>query len=435
MVAAAVFVLPAIAEETDTNSPINADFNVEFGFGSSEQTYYKPYFRIERPLSFGTIFTEFSYYQVQGGKLQDRIDYWINIGMVKNFTPKLAAEFRLNHMCRHLPSTYNPRVLVFNEVMAKLWLLDDHFKLAAGIGTYTGGSADYKKLLQLDGEFPHVFGSGFSLSCQFKWVDFDELLHEAEVSFSLGKNTELFVRNIRHYELKNSSYAGIRLKSMGEGESYIDSMQIGVDIFPSYKPHKISVDGVFRLVFLQKPQWRVLMSIRFIAPVLRGEKFFSTFFPEEMIYPVFLMYQHKLNDSLFINLYGNYHTNMPMDVEKELKSSWAAGAGVRNQWDFERMEKRFRYDLFAGYNFEDHFEAGGKLGYSFLKMDGLNIGTHAGIEYSRERLTTRFLLFLDYGKDATFRPFIGYERYDYKDSSIEAVKRFILGFNFFRWFN
>ena len=154
-----------------------------------------------------------------------------------------------------------------------------------------------------------------------------------------------------------------------------------------------------------------------------------------MIYPVFLVYQHKLNDSLFINLYGNYHTNMPTDVDQELTSSWAMGAGVRNQWDFDRMEKRVRWDLFAGYNFDYNFEAGGKFGYSFLKRDGLNIGTNLSVDYSRERLTTNIKLFLDCGRDATFRPYIGYERYDYKDSSIEAVKRFIFGFNFFRWFN
>lgn len=435
LIAFTAFAIAAVAADMVPASPFNAEVHVEIGIDSLERSYYKPWFRFEFPLAIGTVFSEISYYQVTGGKLQGRIDYWANIGLEKKLNGNLALEIRLNHMCRHLPSTKNPVVFDLNEVTAKLWFLSDHFKIAPGFGTYTGGFADYRNLLQLDGEFPHIFGSEVSFRYQFKWVDFKVLLHEAELFFSLSKSTDLFLRNSRHYELKNRSYFGVRMKSTGEVEKYIDSLRMSADIYPSYKPHKLTVDGEFRLAFFRKPRRRVLVSVRFIAPILRGDAFFTTFFPEEMIYPLSLLYQRKIKESLFIGWYSNYHLSMPLDTDREFSSSWSTGVDLRNQWDFERMEKRVRFDLFAGYNFKYTVEAGAKLGVSFLKVDGLNVGANLGIEYSREQLSADFKLFLDYGRDVTFRPFVGLERHEYLNSPQRPTNRFTFGFRFFRWFN
>lgn len=419
----------------DADEPFNARLHVEIGIDSLERSYYRPEFRFEFPLSIGTAFTEISYYQVVDSRLRGRIDYWVTVGLEKTLNRKLKLEIGLNHMCRHIPSRDNPVVFDLNEVMGKLWLQAKHYKVGFGGGVYSGGSAHYKHLFQLDAEVPRIFDSEVSFSGRVKLVDFEEILHEAGLFFSLSKSTDLFIRNSRHYLLKNRTYVGIRMKSVGKVEKYIDSIRMSADIYPFYKSHKLMVEGEYRLVFFRKPGRRVAAAIKFTAPILRGDAFFNTFFPEAMIYPISLEYRQRIKKSLFIAWYTLYHLNMPLDIDGEFAASLSTGISLKNQWDFERLEKPVRFDVFAGYNFKHSVETGAKLGVSLLEYGGLTFGSDLRIEYARERFCADLKLFMDYGNAVTFRPFVGVERIDHTASPRPTITRFTFGFHFFRWFN
>jgi len=435
-----VYFILAFAEiqaNNNTASTSNANVSIEIGIDSLERRYYRPQFRFDFPLSFATIFSQISYHQITNGKLQGRIDYWVMVGLEKEFNSKLKFEFRLNHLCRHMTSQDNPSVFNLNEVIGKLWVLTKKFKLGFGVGGYTGGSVDYKSLFQLNGEYPHILGSEVSFLCEFKIVDFKEILHEAEISFSLSKSTDLFLKNTHHYELKNNTYIGLRMKSKGNIEKYIDSLRISTGIHPFYKKHKLSVEGEFRLAFFDIPKSRVVVSVNFDAPILRGETFLGKFYPEKMVYSIFLQYDRKIKESLFLAWTSKYCVSMPLDKDLEFSASLATGIALKNQLDFEMLEKKIRYDIFAGYNFKHKFEIDVKLGTSFLKSDLFNFGSTFRFSRSNEKRFADFRLFVDYGKKVTFRPFIGVQRIEYFNLQYQqsSKNRLSFGFELFRWFN
>ena len=430
-----VLALAVVQANKKTVSTFNARVYVEIGIDSLERRYYKPEFRFNFPLSFATIFSEISYFQLMNGRLQGRIDYWVMFGLEKEFGNKFKFEARLNHMCRHITSRDNPFIFDLNEVIGKLWVLNKHFKFGFGLGGYTGGSTDYKTLFQLNGELPCILGSDVSFLCELKIVDFKEILHEAELFFSLSKSTDIFIRNSRFYELKNNTYIGLRMKSEGKVEKYIDSLRISTAIHPFYKDHKMSVEGEFRLVFFKTPRARVIFPVNFNAPILRGEKFLGTFFPEKMVYSISMEYERKIKESLFLAWYSRYCVNMPMDKDLEFSASLATGIALKNQLDFERLEKKIRYDIFVGYNFKHKFEIGARLGTSFLKSGLFTFGSDFRFSRNSEKFYGDFKLFVDYGKRVTFRPFIGVQKIEYLNSHQPSINRFSFGFELFRWFN
>ncbi len=430
-----VLALAVIQANNKTVSKFNARVYVEIGIDSLERRYYKPEFRFNFPLSFATIFSQISYFQLMNGRLQGRIDYWVMFGLEKEFGKQLKFEARLNHMCRHMTSRDNPFIFDLNEVIGKLWVLNKHFKFGFGLGGYTGGSTDYKTLFQLNGELPRILGSEVSFLCELKIVDFKEILHEAELFFSLSKSTDIFIRNSRFYELKNNTYIGLRMKSEGKVEKYIDSLRISTAIHPFYKDHKMSVEGEFRLAFFKSPKTRVVFPVNFNAPILRGESFLGTFFPEKMVYSISMQYERKIKESLFLAWYSRYCVNMPMNKDREFSASLATGIALKNQLDFERLEKKIRYDIFAGYNFKHKFEIDARLGTSFLKIDFLNFGSDFRFSINSKKLYADFKLFVDYGKKVTFRPFIGVQKIEYLNSQHPSINRLSFGFELFRWFN
>lgn len=424
--------LPAWADD-EPNKGFSGSMHVEIGIDSLEQRYYKPDFRFDFPLSFADLFTQFYYYQIMDGSLRGRIDYWIILGLQKEFNRNFKFEARINHMCRHTTSYEHLEVFNLNEVIGRLWLLNEHFKLGLAAGTYTGGSADYKTLLQLNGELPGIFGSELSLRGEIKLVDFKEVLHEAELFFSLSKSTDLFIRNSRHYELKDNTYIGVRMKSAGKMEKYMESFFISTDIYPEYEDHKISVEGNFKLAFFKTPKRKVIVSTDFIAPVIRGESFLGDFYPDKMVYFVSMQYLRKINESVFAAWVSRYCLDMPVDKGERFSASLATGAALKNQVDFFRVEKKFRFDVFTGYNFKHSLELDMKLGASFIKKESFNISSDLRFKINKEKLFADFRLFLDYGRNVTFRPFIGLERLKYFNPRQPVVNKFSFGFVFFRW--
>jgi hypothetical protein len=417
--------------ENDITGKPDARGHVEIGIDSLERRYVKPEFRFEFPLPFALLFSEISYHQISGGKLRGRIDYWVVVGMEKSIGEKFKFEARLNHMCRHLTSQDNPQVFDLNEVVGKVWLVNKNFKLAFGGGGYTGGFADYKSLLLFNGELPSILGSGLSLKCECKLVDFKEILHEAELSFSLSKSTDLFIRNSRHYLLKNNTYIGIRLKSQGKVEKYIESLKMSASIYPNYERHKLSAEGEFRLAFFKTPRRRVTVTTHFIAPISKGKRFWGVFFPEKMVYPISIEYQRKINEALIISWCSRYNLSMPLDRDLEFSASLATGIALKNQWDFDRLHKKIRFDIFAGYNFKHKFETDIKFGMSFWKNEYFTVGSDLRVERNREKRFAHLKLFVEYGKSVILRPFVGFETFTY--SQQQPVEEFIFGFHLIKW--
>lgn len=426
-----LMVAPGTAEN-ETKDKTDARGHIEIGIDSLERRFIKPEFRFEFLSPIGTLFTEISYNQVSDGKLRGRIDYWVVVGMEKSINKKIKIEARLNHMCRHLTSMDNPRVFDLNEVAARVWLTANNAKLGFGGGGYTGGSSDYKSLLLFNGELTSILGSELSLKCQCKLVDFKEILHDAELSFALNKSTDLFIRNSREYLLKNNTYIGIRLKSQGNVEKYIESLRMSASIYPYYETHKLTAEGEFRLAFFKTPRRRVVVTTRFSAPILKGKEFWSVFFPEKMIYPISLEYQRKISDSLILSWCSRYRLSLPLDKDLEFSASLATGIALKNQWNFDRLDKTIRYDLFAGYNFKHKFEVEAKLGASYRKNDYLAVGANLRAGSNNERRIADLKLFVDYGKNVILRPFVGYETFKYTD--YQTVEEFIFGFNLIKWF-
>jgi hypothetical protein len=113
----------------------------------------------------------------------------------------------------------------------------------------------------------------------------------------------------------------------------------------------------------------------------------------------------------------------------------ATGITLKNQLDFERLEKKIRYDIFTGYNFKHKFEIDARLGTSFLKDAFFTVGSDFRFSLNSEKLFADFKLFVDYGKKISFRPFIGVQKIEYLNSHQFSINRFSFGFELFRWFN
>ena len=117
------------------------------------------------------------------------------VGLEKELNQKNRLELRINHMCRHKSLIENPRIFDLNEIMARIWFVNNQYKIGFGGGGYAGGSADYKILLLLNMDFLRIFGSRFSFQGEFKLTDFENIFYEAELGFGLSKSTDIFLRN------------------------------------------------------------------------------------------------------------------------------------------------------------------------------------------------------------------------------------------------
>lgn len=406
---------------------------VETGSDPSGQFYYKPDFRFDLPLPFVTLFAQLYYYQVMNGSLHGQIDYWVLFGLRKDLSRNFKFEASINHMCRHLVFIDNPEVFNLNEIIGRLWFIKKSFMLGLSAGTYIGGTADYKNLFQLDMELPHLFGSKVSLRGEIKVVDYKEVLHEAELFFSIRKNTDIFIRNSRFYGQNDKTYIGIRMKSAGKTGRYIDSLNASTGVYPNYEEHKVVVDGNFKLSFFKTNKRRVIFSTDFTAPILRGETFLGDFNPEKMVYLISLQYLRKISKSLYLAWFNKYNLDMPVDIEKNHSASLAAGITLKNQVDFNRIKKRVRFDFFAGYNFKYNFTADIKLGASLVKRDFFNISTDLQYSFNKEKRLTDIRLFLEVGRNVTFRPFMALEKIKYLNPGEPVENKFSFGFALFSW--
>ena len=436
-----LFLIPLLSSAQSAKSELQstqAELQVEFGIDSLERKYYRP------DLTFAwlpgkekkdLLFAEFRYYESLNSQLQGAVDFWLNVGYKRQLPGRLQLEARLNHFCRHLTSWDNPSVLDLNEVIGRLWLEEEKYKLGLGFGGYLGKEKGYDNLLVFNFEIKNFLTSEISFESEFKWVNFDELLHEVGFSFALNESTELFIRNARYYQSKNTTYIGIRLKSEAENEKYVDNFKLITGIYPFDDLYKLGVEANYKLAFFKTPQRRFFLDIDFFSPILSGEDFLATFWPDKMVYRVRGEYEKKFGQDLHVSIYASYNVDLPVDKDLPFRSNLGAGLIFRNQPDFDKPEKVIRYELAAGYNFKLDYDVGVKLGMNTRKKDLANAGWNFLYQSNSEKYLVDFRVFADIGHEVSVRPFVGLKTEKYvqgREPSSES--RLIVGIGFYKWF-
>jgi hypothetical protein len=415
-------------------SKAKAEAEVELGIDSFERRFYRPKLQFHFPLKSNLLFFKIMYYQRINSRLQGEVDFWLKVGLKRALADNLILEASLNHMCRHISSAVYSNVLDVNELVGRLWLYKKNYRLGFGLGTYLGGSDSYKSLLLLNFEFQRILKSEFSLVGEVKLVNLNEILHEIELSAALSKSVELFIRNTRHYEYKNTTYLGIRLKSDGKAENYIEHLRFRWGYYPFDDTYKALAAKEIKLEFFKTPHRRVLFSFRGIIPVLESDGLFiGVFNPEKLRYPLSVEYEKKAGDKLFVYGYWRYDVVMPIDVAKEFSSNLGVGIGLRNQPNFNMISKKLRFEFLGGYNFTHKYDAGGAVGLNTLNKS-FNIGAELHFRINPDQLKEEFELFIEVGRGVKIRPFVRLERRHYFNLEDHSDNKILFGIQFIKWF-
>lgn len=407
---------------------------VEIGIDSLERRFIRPHFRFEFDFLPFILFTDMSYYQVMNGRLQGDIDYWVMVGLQQKLNANHGLELRLNHMCRHVSSRWNPRIFDVNEVVGRWFFSNQGLQLALGGGGFTGGSTDYRWLVVLDLAINKIWGTEISFGSQVKFVDFNSLYYETELQFALAASADLFVRHTRYYGKDNTTYIGMRIKSAGPIEKFFKSYFLDFGISPFHEMHKILTDGFFRLAFFENSSRKVILTMGFSAPILRGDEFFETFYPEKMIYPVRLEYERAIGSSIYLSWYGRYELIQPLDQDQEFRAELATGLLIKNQSDFNRIEKPMRFSALAGYNFKQGVEVDLHAGATLFRMSGFVLATELGLFNHQSRFRCNIKLLSELGRSVTFRPFVEFQISRNRDIQDLPDTKLVLGVGLYRWF-
>lgn len=412
----------------------------EFGIDSSERRYVRPEFSFAWPLAFAPgsrAFLDLSYLQRINGRLQGPIDFWIQAGFSQRLTDTVAFEAGLTHFCRHWTSIENRYILNYNELTGRVWIRPGPLEIGLGYGRFVGGSPGFHDLAVFDLNIPHLLTSGFSIESAFKWVNFREIYYEAGVTADLAEGASVLIRAARHYGLPAAAYLGLRLSSEGAPRKFLDRFDLSFGIHPFYDSYKLLAGGGFRLDLMKKDDRRFFFDLVFDTPILSGSGFFNQFWPDRMLYSVAAEYEQRIG-SLYAAGYARYFVDMPSDKGLGPSSSLATGLALRNQADFDRLERPIRFEGVAGFDFKYDFDARLKLGVNTLAPGQLNAGAEFRWQGTRQRQAAEFKIFAVIGREFSVRPFIGLKKISYAAGGPpgpEPFKRMLtIGLAFYRWF-
>lgn len=416
------------------NRQNQATLVMEYGLDALERRYYHPTFRFDFPYKWGGIFSEVQYLSRMNGRLQGAIDFWVNAGVQKTLRENLKLELRLNHFCRHDTVRATPYVWNLNEVMGKVALTGRNFDLALGVGGFIGGSEGYRQLAVMNAEWRGFFIPELALAAELKWVNFARVFYEFDIALALNKNTDLFFKNVRHYEFPNASYIGLRYKSAANTAAILDSMKVLVGASPFDEVFKLEVAGGFKLEFFSNSSRRVVAAVDFESPILNGDSFFAQFWPGKMIYDIALDYEKKISPGLFAVWTTHYRLDMPVDEDLPFAASLFTGLAVRNQPDFDELEQDGRFEFAAGYDFKQGLEFNGKMGMGIWKSSFLKIFSEMRTQVEAKRIRLDLRLLGSFGRMVEIRPYLGWKKDLWLDPSQDVPGRLLFGLGFFRKF-
>jgi hypothetical protein len=435
--------VPGLRSQTDEAfaPKARADFRFELAIDAFERRVYRPEFHFAWPFGAeakGRIAADLSYLQRTNGRLQGPIDFWIRVGYGQAVTDSVSIEASLNHFCRHVTSIDNPYVLNLNEVAGIVHIRKGSVEAGVGYGRYAGGSPGYRELLIFSLKAPHILVPELSFESEFKWVNFGSLFHEAGLSLAVGRGVDLFIRTARYYGLPSETFIGLRLSEGNGAPKSLESFRLGAGVYPFFNSHKLLVDGGFRLEIAKNENGRFLADLDFDAPILTGNGFFAQFWPDRMIYRARAQYEKPLSGGWSAAWYARYDVDMPADKAVGFLASLSTGLAVRNQPDFERLDRPFRIEAAAGIDFKYDYDLGLKLGVNTAKPGSANAGAEFRWQANSLREAAEFKIFADFGRDIAVRPFAGLKKISYAAGGTPGPSRFaeriIVGVGLYKWF-
>jgi hypothetical protein len=429
------------AQTTAIWEKTQAEIAAELGIDNLDRRFYRPVFSFSWPFAIaggGRLKLDVIYLQRMNGDLQGTIDYWVRVGAEKRVSDAVSFEAVLSHFCRHLSSIANPYVLNLNELMGRVVLRADGWTLGAGFGPYIGGSRGYDRLVSFSLDASPFLLPEASFSGEVKWVDFERFYYEATVAVGLGNGVEVFLRAARHYDYPAAAYLGLRLRSDGPLGRYVSDFNATAGVYPFYGTHKLLAAGTYRLMFVRREDRRFLAAIDFQTPLLSGDGFFAQFWPDRMLHAASAEYERTLPGGMRAAWYARYAVDMPVDKAVRFRSHLATGLLLRNQSEFERLDKPIRFEAAVGYDFAFDYDARLKLGANVKMPRGLAAaGAEFVLEANAERQSAHIKAFLSFGRTIETRPFIGIRKIIYLAGGPGASEAFrsslIFGVTFLKW--
>ena len=416
-------------------------FRASFGLDSLERKFYKPEFHLSAPFpgpGRHRVFLDLNYLQKINGDMEGPIDFWIRTGLAARLGDGLAAEASLNHFCRHRTSLFSAYILNLNELVGRVWVRRGGFRAGVGLGTYVGGSSGYDRLAVLNASGTGLLIPELSFSGEVKWVNFSEILYEAELAIALSPGAELILAGIKTYRLPAATHLGIRFGADGGRSRFLEGFDLTVGAYPFFDAYKLMVDGTFRLAFFRETSRRFFVDAAFHSPLLSGSGFWGQFWPDRMMYAVSAEYERSVG-RFFAAVYGRYFADMPVDKAVPFRASVATGLALRNQPDFNRLDLPVRFDVRAGFDLKFKYDFGLKFGVNTKGGAGWKAGLEARVEANDERRAAEARVFFDFGRGVSVRPFLGLRQViplagdSTSDGAFQRI--LIAGISFYKWFD
>jgi hypothetical protein len=407
---------PAAAQDESIWVKPRAGLQAEFGIDSLQRKFYRPVFSFSWPLALfnrSRALVDLSYLERISGSLKGAIDFWIRAGFETRLSESVSVEAGVAHFCRHLTSVFNPDVLNLNELVGRLWVRERGLALGLGFGPFVGGTPGFSELMVVDFNLAGVIVPELSLESELKWVNFESLYYDAGLAAGLATGAAVFLRVSRHYDYPTTAYIGVRLGSTGSVARVIDSFDVETGYYPYYGKNKLLVLGGFRLKFLEEVGRRFFVDVDFRTPLLHGTSLFAQSWPDRMLYAVEAQYERSLAGGVFVAWYARYDVDMPVDKPIRFRSSLATGLVLRNQSDFNRLDKRVRFEVAAGYDFTFDYDARLRLGAQTRPRRLFPVGAEFRVDANSERRTVEFKAFASFGKAIEVRPFVGVRKISY----------------------
>ncbi len=438
LLTALVAPLPSRPADPPSKPVRTADFRAEIGTDSLERRYYRPTFRFSFPVPGAPDWrwnAGLMYDQRMNGSLRGATDFWLNTGIERRFGGRWSFEAAVRHMCRHETSRDNPAILDVNEVLGIVRLREKAFELGFGFGGYVGKTGDYRRLATASLVLPGFPAAGIALEGEVKWVDFTEWLYEAGFSVALGSNTALFLRGTRTYRFPAGVYLGFRYSSGETGGRPLEHFMFSAGAVPFDEHYKLAASGEYRLEVHRKGPSRLVADVEFSSPVLAGDSFFAQFRPDKLVYAIKGEYEREVGRALYASWYAVYAADMPADKARPFAGSLATGLKLKNQPYFERLDRRFRFDVAAGWNFKLDEELTVRAGVNTAQGSGVRLGADLGCRMrGRRRAEIDVRVFADTGRTVTVRPFVGFRNGpSLSGDGPTGTLKFVAGVGLYKW--
>jgi hypothetical protein len=278
---------------------------------------------------------------------------------------------------------------------------------------------------------PRILRSEFSAAAEVKWVDLKDLFYEFEIAAALSSSVDLVARHTRHYVYPKTTYFGLRFHSRGTEEEHIDQSRFRAGFLPDDEVRKISAAVEFNLHFYKTPLTQLLLTLDGDIPIERGKAFLGSFRPEEIRYRTGLVYEKLIGPDLYAFTYGRYDLLMPVDVAERFTSSFGLGLGLKNQTFFKKLDRNFRYSVFAGRNYGHGHDLGMAFGFNTTGRP-VNIGGDLQMDFKPGEFHALYELFAELGSSTKIRPFLAFEQRTALTED-RSFSRLLFGVELYTW--